>query len=67
MRKKINRLPGILRNAADYMMFGKSKKGNIPRLFLSAPIAIPLIFWAATIESFSEKSRGEKGAAGYPQ
>jgi len=44
-----------LRRLANGIMFGKSKKGRLPRLLLSSPIAIPLIFWAAVIEGIGDK------------
>lgn len=53
-----------LRRTADWIMFGRSKKGSMARLLLSAPLSVPLILWAATIVSIHSWKRRSKG---YPK
>ena len=59
---KIKRIDEKMKDIADWLMFGsRTQKTGTFRLLSSAPIAIPLIFWATVIQKLQEPGKNKHG------
>jgi hypothetical protein len=55
MNEALRNLALKMRKTADRTMFGKARVGSIPRVLLTTPITLPLIFWAAVLDIASRQ------------
>lgn len=46
-----NKIANKMRKTADWLMFGSQRRTSMLRLFSTAPFSIPLVFWAAILET----------------